>query len=103
MRFRSYFVFLLVTATMAGAFGGCGGRLAKTGYATITDVAPSGAVRIQYAEGKADWKQMECDNVLREVRIAQRNRGKPARIVETKNGGTITFPEGDTVTFHDLH
>lgn len=103
MDLKLSFTILLTAVTITASLGGCGGKLAKTGCATVTDVTCDGAMRIQYASGKADWKRMECDDVRRDVRIAQQNRWKPAQYVETKNGGTITFPEGDTITFHDMY
>lgn len=103
MQLKLYFTFALAAVMIAGALCGCAGKLAKTGCATVTDVTCDGAMRIQYANGKADWKRMECDNVRRDVRIAQQNRWKPAQYVETKSGGTITFPKGDTITFHDMY
>jgi hypothetical protein len=103
LQLKCYFTLALAAVMTAAALSGCGGKLAKTGCATITDVTCDGAMRIQYPNGKADWKRMEYDNVPRDVRIAQENRWKPARYVETKNGGTITFPAGDTITFHDMY
>ena len=66
------------------------------------NVTADGAMRLQYSSGKANWKRIEYDNVRRDIRIAQENRGQPGRYVETKNGGTITFSTGDTLTFHDI-
>lgn len=102
MRLPSRSKCVLLAITIVVAASGCGGKPATTGWATITDVTADGAMRLQYSSGKANWKRIEYDNVRRDIRIAQENRGQPGRYVETKNGGTITFSTGDTLTFHDI-
>lgn len=93
----------LIAAGIACLFiqAGCGGPLAKTGCAVVTDVACHGVMRMHYPDGRAEWKRINRDNVTGDTRTAEKNRLKPARFVETRNGGTLTFPDGDTVTYHD--
>lgn len=92
----------ILVSALALPFLGCGGPLAKTGCAVVTDVGCYGVMKMRYADGKAEWKRINRDNVRKDTEIAAENRFKPARYVETRNGGTLTFPDGDTVVYHDV-
>ncbi len=81
---------------------GCGGPLAKTGFAAVTEVAPNGVMRMQYADGKAAWKRIAEENGPKDCAVAAKNRLKWARYVETKQGSTLTFPSGDTITYQNM-
>jgi hypothetical protein len=81
---------------------GCGGKLAKTGFASVTEVAPHGVMRMQYADGKAAWKRINEANGPKDSAIAAKNRFKWARFVETKKGSTLTFPNGDTIIYQNI-
>jgi hypothetical protein len=94
---------LLCTLTLwALALGACGGKLATTGCASVTQVDCNGIMRIQYPDGKAAWKRLDPNGGPKAVKLVEKHRFQPARIVETKNGSTLTFPKGDTVVYHDL-
>ncbi len=97
----------LVLAVLFGVFSlpllsGCGGKLAKTGFASVTEVAPHGVMRMQYADGKAVWKRINEENVQKDSAVAAKNRFKWARFVETKKGSTLTFPNGDTIIYQNI-
>jgi hypothetical protein len=81
---------------------GCGGKLAKTGLATVTDVSPAGAIRVQYQDGHLSWKRISESKVDKDSQTASKNRFKPAKFIETKNGSTLTFPGGDTIAYSDV-
>jgi hypothetical protein len=83
------------------ALTGCGGQLARTGCATVTQVCDNGALRIHYADGKTAWKRIIPDNMPKNGRLAAKHLYKPGRYVETKKGSTLTFPGGDTLVYHD--
>jgi hypothetical protein len=82
--------------------GGCGGKLATTGWATVTDITPQGAMLLRYEDGKAAWKLINPDNPRKEAAVASKNLLKPARFVETKKGSTLTFPSGDTINYREI-
>ncbi len=82
--------------------GGCGGKLAKTGCATVTGVTPEGVMRLNYADGKTALKRVNPDNVRKAAQMAAENVLKPARYVETSQGSTLTFPCGKTLTYYDM-
>ena len=92
-------VTILLPALVAG---GCGGKIAKTGVATVTGVTSEGVVRLNYADGKTALKRVNPDNVRRATKMAAENAFKPARYVETSQGSTLTFPSGDTLTYYDM-
>lgn len=97
-------IFLLTVICLSlSAFGGCGGKLAKTGCAAVTDVACGGAMRMQYADGNSTWKRINPDDIPKSSKIAEKHRLKSARYVETRNGGTLTFPNGETILYRDLY
>ena len=105
MQFRRCSLLLLMGIAVALVTGGCGGKLARTGCAVVTAVRCNGDMRLHYADshGKVDWKRLECDNVAKDVRTVQKNWMKPAKYVETRSGGTLTFPDGNTVVYHDRY
>ncbi len=82
--------------------GGCGGKIAKTGCATVTGVYGQGVMSMAYPDRKAVYKRVNPDNPQKASRIAQENLMKPARYVETKQGSTLTFPKGETITYYDM-
>ncbi len=92
-------VTFLLTVLVAG---GCGGKIAKTGVATVTGVTPDGVMRLNYADGKSALKRVNPDNVRKATKMAAENAFKPARYVETTQGSTLTFPCGDTLTYYDM-
>jgi hypothetical protein len=81
---------------------GCGGKLATPGCVTVSQVCPNGLMLLHYPEGKCEWKRLRSDDVCKESREVAKNLYKPARVVETKKGSTITFPCGDTFIYQDL-
>ena len=96
----------LFTATalmiLLGILGGCGGRLATNGCAMVTGVACDGSMRLQYKDGTAAIKRLDCDNMPKDLKVVAKNQFQPARFVETSKGSTLTFPNGDTVTYKDV-
>lgn len=94
-------VALMTVIAMLAA--GCGGRLANTGFARVTEVSPHGAIRVQYDSGELSWKKVDPDNSRKDTLIAMKNRLKPAKYVETKNGSTLTFLDGETITYKNLY
>ncbi len=81
----------------------CGGKIATTGTAFVTDVAPNGVFSMQYEDGKREWRRVDPDNPVEQTRIADKNRFSPARYVETKRGSTLTFVDGKTINYFPLH
>jgi hypothetical protein len=84
------------------ALGGCGGKLASSGWATIANIDPHGRILLRYDNGKTAWKRLDQDNFLKDFRMVQKNLFKPAKFVETKKGSTLTFPGGDTLVYRDV-
>lgn len=103
MRITYHHAWVLVCIVVVAASGGCGGKLAKTGCATVTGVTCNGDMMMHYKDGKAQWKRIDHRNIREDIRTAEKNRFKPARYVETKSGSTLTFPCGKTITYHDPH
>lgn len=99
-RFNIFLLFLLVSVICFCE--GCGGKLATTGWATVTDMTPQGAMLLRYEDGKAAWKLINPDNPRKEAAVVSKNLLKPARYVETKKGSTLTFPSGDTINYREI-
>jgi hypothetical protein len=99
-RFNIFLLFLLVSGICF--CGGCGGKLATTGWATVTDMTPQGAMLLRYEDGKAAWKLINPDSPRKEALVVSKNLLKPARYVETKKGSTLTFPSGDTINYREI-
>ncbi len=51
---------------------GCGGRLANTGFARVTEVSPQGAIRVQYDSGELSWKKVDPGNARKDTLIAMK-------------------------------
>lgn len=81
---------------------GCGGQLAKPGFASVAQVCPDGKMLVHYHDGKAQWKRLESDNLPKDVPEMADYLYQPARLVETAKGSTITFPDGKTFIYRDL-
>ncbi len=84
------------------ALVGCTGKLATSGWASVAQLAPNGAMLLQYKDGEAKWKLLKQDNIHSEFKTAAKNLGAPARFVETKVGSVLTFPNGDSVHYRDI-
>jgi hypothetical protein len=84
------------------SIGGCGGKLADAGWAMVIQLAPNGTMLLQYQDGKMEWKVIQRDNLKAHFEIAAKNILKPARFVETKQGSTLTFPDGDTILYRNV-
>jgi hypothetical protein len=83
--------------------GGCGGKLANTGWATVGEVRSDGVMRLNYPDGKTGLKRIDEENLPKDTKAAAKNMLKPARYVETKKGSTLTFPDGHTLIYHDIN
>ncbi len=81
---------------------GCGGKIATTGIATVTQLGPPPTLLMRYENGDAKWRRLERDNEKKHVSKLVNNLGRPARYVETKQGGTLTFPNGDTIIYEPI-
>ena len=103
MRFLSRSTVCIVGTAVLLCLPACGGKLAKTGCAAITGVRGNGDMRLRYADGTCAWKRLQCDNMPEDTRTAERNMLVPSRYVETKSGGTLTFPDGKTIVYHDRY
>lgn len=103
MKFSGLFFTSVLLALTTILTHGCGGKIATTGSAFVTDVAPNGIFRMQYDDGKAEWKRVSPDDPAQTTRIAASNRLTPARYVETKRGSTLTFVDGKTINYLPLH
>lgn len=103
MTIKRLLLCVLFMLPAACVLAGCSSKLAKTGWATVTDVTPVGVARIQYENGEAAWKRLDDAKLRETVRTALENRYKPARYVETEKGSTITFRDGKTLLYYQLH
>jgi hypothetical protein len=97
---RHFPAILTVALIGVSVLGGCGGKLAETGSATVTGLS-YGIMRLHHPNGKVNYKRLLPDKMPKDARTVARNIGKPARYVQTKKGGTLTFPNGDTVIYQD--
>jgi hypothetical protein len=79
----------------------CGGKMVNTGVGSIMDVNEYGTFRFAYPDGSQSWKRFNQDSVNKDIKVAQQNRLKPTRFVETPKGGTLTFPDGKTILYYD--
>jgi hypothetical protein len=96
---KTLFLSLLFTLAL---FYGCSGKIAKTGCATVRNVSCEGILALQYADGKMKLKQLEQANFPSDLKKVKKNLLRPAKYVETVKGGTLTFPNGDTIICHDV-
>jgi hypothetical protein len=93
----------LVTALIACCvLVGCGGKIATTGIAAVTQLGPPPTILVRYENGEAKWRRLERDNEKKHASKLVENLGLPARYVETKQGGTLTFPNGDTIIYQPI-
>jgi hypothetical protein len=101
---RPTLLILLVLALVMAipVFGPCGERLTSTGWASVAGVSAHGTVLLHYADGKMVWKRLNPDNVRNDSKLAIKHRSQPARYVETKQGSTLTFPNGDTLLYYEI-
>ena len=103
LSFKSAVVIVFFLAAVSVLpMGGCGGKLASPGCAVVTQVCPNGLMLLNYPEGKCKWKRLRSDDVCKDSNELAKNLYKPAKVVETKKGSTITFPCGDTFIYQDL-
>ncbi len=98
-----FFILAMIVITLFSFVGGCGGKLANTGWATVSEVHPNGVMRLNYPDGKTGLKRIDDENIRKDTKAAVKNVLKPARYVETKKGSTLTFPDGHTLIYHDIN
>ena len=55
-----------------------------------------------YADGKKAVKKLSGPNPRKDTKLVTKNLMKSARFVETEEGSTLTFPNGDTVIYSAL-
>ena len=96
---KTLYLFMLFTLVL---FYGCSGKIAKTGCATVREVSCDGILSLQYADGRMKLKRLEQANLPSHLKKVKKNLLRPAKYVETVKGGTLTFPNGDTVICHDV-
>lgn len=94
----SSFLYVVLLISLISA---CGGKIAKTGVGSVMDVNDGGAFTFSYADGRQSWKKFGRDSLKKDIIIAKKNRLKTARFVETEKGGTLTFPDGNTILYYD--
>lgn len=67
----------------------------------VTGVWKNGAMLLQYSDGTSSYKMIDSDAPpLDSIKVA-RYLYQPAKLVETKRGSTITFPDGETFVYRD--
>ncbi len=93
---------LISLAILCFALGGCGGRIAKTGWGRVTAVSPCGDMVLQYCDGSTEHKRIGPAGMPKGARIAAENLLTPARYVETDQGSTLTFPCKKTITYYNV-
>jgi len=98
-----YLIFAPILISLLSLIAGCGGKLANTGWAAVSEVHPNGVIRLNYPDGKTGLKRIDDENIRTDTKAAAKNMLKPARYVETKKGSTLTFPDGHTLIYHDIN
>jgi hypothetical protein len=82
---------------------GCGGKIAGTGWGSISGIGPDGRMLFHYADGKTAFKKIDPDaSPRKETEMVLKHLGEPGRYVETKKGSTITFGNGDTLHYREV-
>ncbi len=97
------FILAMIVIPLFSFVGGCGGKLANTGWATVAEVRSDGVMLLNYPDGKSGLKRIDEENIRKDTMAAAKNVRKPARYVETKKGSTLTFPDGHTLIYHDIN
>ena len=92
---------LLCMILLISLLSACGGKIAKTGVGSVVDVNDWGVFSFAYPDGSQSWKRLGRENMNKDLKVAQQNRLKPARFVETPKGGSLTFPDGKTILYYD--
>ena len=92
---------LLCMTVLILLLSACGGKIAKTGVGSVVDVNDWGVFSLVYPDGSQSWKRFGPENMNKDLKVAKQNRLKPARYVETPKGGSLTFPDGKTILYHD--
>jgi hypothetical protein len=54
---------------------------------------------LRYADGRSQWKRIKRENIPKDMETAIKHLYQPARYVETYQGSTLTFPDGDTINY----
>jgi hypothetical protein len=98
-----HLIFATIFISLTSIIAGCGGKLADTGWAAVSEVHPNGVIRLNYPDGKTGLKRIDDENIRSDTKAAAKNMRKPARYVETKKGSTLTFPDGHTLIYHDIN
>jgi hypothetical protein len=98
-----YLIFATILISLLSLIAGCGGKLADTGWAAVSEVHPNGLIRLNYPDGKTGLKRIDDENIRSDTKAAAKNMRKPARYVETRKGSTLTFPDGHTLIYHDIN
>ena len=98
-----YLISTIVMVLLISLIAGCGGKLADTGWAAVSEVHPNGVIRLNYPDGKTRLKRIDDENLRSDTKAAAKNMLKPSRFVETKKGSTLTFPDGHTLIYHDIN
>lgn len=80
---------------------GCGGRLAEPREGTVTGVWNNGAMMLQYSDGTSSYKMIDSDDRRIDSRKVAKHLFQPAKLIETKKGSTITFPDGESFVYRD--
>jgi hypothetical protein len=93
---------MLLTILCVLASYGCGGKLANPSCATVSQVCGEGFILVHYPDRKPEWKRLRSDNLCKDTKEVAKNLHKPAKVVETVKGSTITFPSGDTFIYQDI-
>jgi hypothetical protein len=95
-------VSLAILAIMALSISGCGGELSRSGWGKIVKVGQDGSFSVAYPNGNVSPKRLSRDSSHSDYRRLVANRLKPAKVVETPDGGTITFTDGETIRFDEV-
>lgn len=81
---------------------GCSGELSRSGWGKITKVSCDGHFNIAYPNGNVSPKRLTKDSSSSDYRALMANRLKKAKVVETPEGGTVTFQDGETIRFKEV-
>lgn len=102
MRKPAITILLVATFALAFLIGGCGGELSRSGWGKITRVDCNGGFSVAYPNGVVSPKKLSNDSSAGDYRTLLSNKLKPAKVVETPEGGTITFQDGETIRFKEV-
>jgi hypothetical protein len=98
---RAFLNMLLIGMALVFVLTGCGGKLAEPRQGRVTGVWNNGAMLVEYSDGMSSYKMIDSDDRRMDSKKVAKYMFQPAKMIETKKGSTITFPDGESFVYRN--